>query len=70
MRSSRQSVAIGWDGRFGKEGPLPIPGAREIGGYTAERIIRAPHAGLWQPLAAIGDSVKAGCRIARVGKRR
>ena len=53
-----------WEG--GAAPNTGVPG--EIGGYTAERIIRAPHAGLWQPLAAIGDSVKAGCRIARVGE--
>ena len=35
-----------------------IPG--EIGGYTKERIIRAPAKGVFQPIVSIGDSVKQG----------
>lgn len=35
-----------------------IPG--NIGGYTTERVLRAPVEGVFYPLAAIGDYVKAG----------
>ena len=35
-----------------------VPG--EIGGYTVERLLRAPSAGLFQPAASIGDTVSAG----------
>ena len=35
-----------------------VPG--EIGGYTVERLLRAPVAGLFQPAASIGDTVSAG----------
>ena len=35
-----------------------VPG--EIGGYTVERLLRAPAAGLFQPAASIGDTVSAG----------
>jgi xanthine dehydrogenase accessory factor len=41
-----------------------IPG--EIGGHTVERLLRAPADGLFQPLAAIGDVVKAGDTVAEV----
>jgi xanthine dehydrogenase accessory factor len=41
-----------------------IPG--EIGGYTVERLLRAPADGLFHPLAAIGDVVKAGDVVAVV----
>ncbi len=41
-----------------------VPG--EIGGYTVERLLRAPADGLFQPLAAIGDTVNAGDVVAEV----
>ena len=41
-----------------------VPG--DIGGYTEERIIRAPADGLFEPLAAIGDQVEEGAPVARV----
>lgn len=41
-----------------------IPG--EIGGHTVERLLRAPADGLFRPLAAIGDVVKAGDAVAEV----
>ena len=41
-----------------------IPG--EIGGHTVERLLRAPADGFFQPLAAIGDVVKAGDMVASV----
>ena len=41
-----------------------VPG--DIGGYTEERIIRAPADGLFEPLAAIGDRVEEGAPVARV----
>lgn len=42
-----------------------IPG--NIGGYTKERLLRAPAAGVFEPEAQIGDLVKAGQTVARVG---
>lgn len=41
-----------------------IPG--EIGGYTSERILRAPCDGLFSPLSAIGKMVIAGETVATV----
>ncbi len=41
-----------------------VPG--EIGGYTVERLLRAPADGLFQPLVGIGDSVRAGDKVALV----
>jgi xanthine dehydrogenase accessory factor len=41
-----------------------VPG--DIGGYSAERVIRAPAEGAWRPLAAIGDRVESGAPIAEV----
>jgi len=41
-----------------------IPG--NIGGYTSERILRAPAAGVFRPLASIGDLVQAGQTVAEV----
>ena len=41
-----------------------VPG--DIGGYTEERIIRAPADGLFEPLAAIGHRVEEGTPVARV----
>ena len=41
-----------------------IPG--DIGGYTVERLLRAPAAGTFVPLAAIGDRVEAGQPVAEV----
>lgn len=41
-----------------------IPG--EIGGHTVERLLRAPADGLFRPLAAIGDVVRAGDAVAEV----
>lgn len=39
-----------------------IPG--EVGGYTIERVIRSERAGLFQPIAHIGEQVKAGQIVA------
>lgn len=41
-----------------------IPG--EIGGYTIERLLRAPCDGIFHPILAIGDIVKAGQTVAMV----
>ena len=41
-----------------------VPG--NIGGYTVERIIRAPKAGVFHPLCAIGDQVRSGETVAYV----
>lgn len=41
-----------------------IPG--EIGGYTIERLLRAPCDGIFHPILAIGDIVKAGQTVALV----
>ena len=41
-----------------------VPG--NIGGYTVERIIRAPKAGVFHPVHAIGDRVSAGETVAYV----
>lgn len=43
-----------------------IPG--DIGGYTVERLLRAPAAGTFVPLAAIGDTVEAGQTVGMVGE--
>lgn len=43
-----------------------VPG--NIGGYTVERIIRAPKAGVFRPLRAIGDQVAADEIVAYVDK--
>ena len=48
--------------------PVPntgIPG--DIGGYTVERLLRAPAEGTFVPLAAIGDTVEAGQVVGKVG---
>jgi xanthine dehydrogenase accessory factor len=42
-----------------------VPG--DVGGYTVERIIRAPADGRFEPLAAIGQLVQQGEPVARVG---
>ena len=42
-----------------------VPG--DIGGYTIERLLRAPAEGSFVPLAAIGDTVEAGQTVGRVG---
>ena len=42
-----------------------IPG--DIGGYTVERLLRAPAEGRFVPLAAIGDRVEAGQVVGKVG---
>ena len=41
-----------------------VPG--NVGGYTVERLIRAPADGAFEPLAAIGDRVEEGQPVARV----
>ncbi len=51
-----------WDGS-----PIPntgVPG--NIGGYTKERVLRAPAEGLFEPVAKIGDVVKKGDLVAYV----
>ena len=42
-----------------------VPG--DIGGYTVERLIRAPGDGPFRPLVSIGDQVEKGQRVAQVG---
>ena len=42
-----------------------VPGP--VGGYTRERIIRAPADGVFEPLRAIGDRVRKGDPVARAG---
>lgn len=51
----------------GAEPDTGVPGP--IGGYTAERLLRAPAAGVFEPRAAIGDLVEAGEVVAAVGGR-
>lgn len=41
-----------------------VPGP--IGGYTTERLLRSPKAGLFTSIAKIGDAVRAGEAVARV----
>jgi xanthine dehydrogenase accessory factor len=41
-----------------------IPG--DIGGFTVERLLRAPAAGVFEALASIGDRVNKGDAVARV----
>ena len=41
-----------------------VPGP--IGGYTTERLLRAPQAGVFTSIAGIGDVVRAGEAVARV----
>lgn len=51
-----------------KGGPIPNTGEPgNIGGFTKERIIRAPEGGLFAPIAQIGDQVAAGQIVAKVG---
>lgn len=42
-----------------------VPG--DVGGFTTQRLIRAPADGPFEPLAAIGDRVELGQPVARVG---
>lgn len=44
-----------------------VPG--EVLGYTRERVLRSPGAGIFQPRLAIGDAVEAGDIIGTVGNR-
>ena len=44
-----------------------VPG--DVGGYTIQRIIRAPADGAFEPLAAIGQRVEEGQPVARVAGR-
>ncbi|MBM6871142.1 EF2563 family selenium-dependent molybdenum hydroxylase system protein [Pseudoflavonifractor phocaeensis] len=41
-----------------------VPG--DVGGYTIQRLIRAPKAGVFHPVASIGDQVETGDLVARV----
>ena len=43
-----------------------IPG--DVGGYTIERLIKAPCKGLFVPIAKIGERVQKGQLVARVGE--
>jgi xanthine dehydrogenase accessory factor len=43
-----------------------IPG--DIGGYTLERLVTAPRAGIFKPQKIIGDLVMAGEVLGRVGE--
>lgn len=48
--------------------PIPntgVPGV--IGGHGAERVLRAPADGVFDPVASIGDAVRTGDVVARVG---
>lgn len=58
-------------GRVITQGPAfadtGIPG--DIGGYTKERILRAPCAGVFQAVCRITDSVQAGQLVATVNKQ-
>jgi xanthine dehydrogenase accessory factor len=42
-----------------------IPG--DIGGYSWQRVLRAPRAGAWRAAAEIGDVVEAGAVVGHVG---
>jgi xanthine dehydrogenase accessory factor len=42
-----------------------VPGER--GGFTSERVLRAPSDGVFEAVAEIGDRVKAGVIVAKVG---
>ena len=53
-----------WQGQA--EPNTGVPG--RIGGADAERVLRAPVAGVVQPLRAIGETVQAGEVVARVGE--
>ena len=49
--------------------PIPntgVPG--NIGGYSTERVLRAPTEGIFEPVRKIGDVVKKGDLVARVGQ--
>jgi xanthine dehydrogenase accessory factor len=53
---------------IGSGGALPntgVPG--EIGGYSAERLLRSPSAGIFRALVSIGDTVQAGDTVAEAG---
>lgn len=43
-----------------------VPG--EVGGFTEERLIRAPVDGIWEPAVIIGDRVQKGDIVAAVGE--
>lgn len=49
----------------GAEPNTGVPGP--IGGYTTERLLRSPAAGIFEPRALIGDMVEAGDTVATVG---
>ncbi len=52
---------------FGEAAPnTGTPG--EIAGYSRERLLRAPGAGIFKPFKEIGDLVKKGAKIAEVNK--
>jgi xanthine dehydrogenase accessory factor len=48
----------------GAEPNTGVPG--QIGGYTTERLLRSPSAGVFEPCSLIGDTVKAGDTVATV----
>jgi xanthine dehydrogenase accessory factor len=54
-----------WEG--GAEPNTGVPGP--VGGYTRERLLRAPGAGTLRTARAIGDRVQAGETVAWVGER-
>lgn len=57
----RPSAGTIWAASSGTERPASntgVPG--EIGGYTVERLLRAPADGVFLPAARIGDLVEAG----------
>lgn len=52
-----------WEGQAAPYTGLP----GEVGGVGAERVLRAPCAGVFEPLAAIGDAVAVDTPVARIG---
>ncbi len=51
-----------WDGQAEPDTGIPEP----VGGFAAERVVRAPQEGIFRPVAAIGDRVAAGEPVAYV----
>ena len=51
-----------WQGQAERDTGVPAP----VAGYTEERVLRAPKAGLFKALREIGDTVQAGDIVAQV----
>jgi xanthine dehydrogenase accessory factor len=56
-----------WTARRTARENTGIPG--EIGGFSAQRIIRAPADGIWTTLVGISETIEAGGLVARVTPR-